>query len=38
MASWIRGNQAIKPGNQMPDIALAAPDLRAVVTYLESLR
>jgi cytochrome c oxidase subunit 2 len=38
MASWIRGNQAIKPGNQMPDVALAPPDLRAVVTYLESLR
>jgi cytochrome c oxidase subunit 2 len=38
MASWIRGNQTIKPGNQMPDVALAAPDLRAVVAYLESLR
>ncbi len=38
MAEWIRDPQAVKPGNQMPPNPLAADDLRALVTYLGTLR
>jgi cytochrome c oxidase subunit 2 len=34
---WVRDPQAIKPGTRMPANRLSDADLRAVVTYLESL-
>jgi cytochrome c oxidase subunit 2 len=37
LAGWIRDSQHVKPGNQMPNIDLAGPRLRAVVAYLEHL-
>ena len=38
LAAWITSNQSIKPGNQMPDVPLPRSQLRALVTYLESLK
>lgn len=38
LASWITGNQTLKPGNQMPNIELPPDELSAVIAYLESLR
>jgi cytochrome c oxidase subunit II len=38
MMGWIDNPQAIKPGTQMPAVALSAPQLQAVVTYLRSLK
>jgi cytochrome c oxidase subunit 2 len=38
LARWIRDAQSVKPGSRMPAIPLSDADLRAVVTYLESLR
>jgi cytochrome c oxidase subunit 2 len=38
LRKWITGSQQIKPGNQMPDIRLPAPQLDALVSYLEQLR
>jgi cytochrome c oxidase subunit 2 len=38
LAAWIRDPQHIKPGNRMPSLDLSAPDVRALVAYLESLR
>ncbi|MFL5960273.1 MAG: cytochrome c oxidase subunit II [Gaiellaceae bacterium] len=38
LGRWIRDSQHIKPGNDMPDIALTGTQLRDVVAYLESLR
>ena len=38
LSRWIVDSQAIKPGNQMPDVRLTAAQLRAVVAYLETLR
>jgi cytochrome c oxidase subunit 2 len=38
LGRWIVDSQAIKPGNQMPDIRLDARSLRELVAYLESLR
>jgi cytochrome c oxidase subunit 2 len=35
---WIEDSQAIKPGNQMPNIHLSASDLNAIVAYLEQLK
>jgi cytochrome c oxidase subunit 2 len=35
---WIAHPQAVKPGNQMPDIDLSDPDLHAIAVYLESLK
>ncbi|HEU5044010.1 MAG TPA: cytochrome c oxidase subunit II [Nocardioidaceae bacterium] len=37
MAGWVANSQAIKPGNKMPPQSLSPDDLRAVVTYLQSL-
>ena len=38
LARWITGAQRIKPGNEMPDIALPRIQLRDLVSYLDSLR
>lgn len=39
MGGWIANSQAIKPGNRMPAYpVLSGQDLRAVSTYLESLK
>ena len=38
LTAWILDPQTLKPGAQMPGTALAAPDLRALVAYLETLR
>jgi cytochrome c oxidase subunit 2 len=38
IAAWIQNPQHFKPGNKMPALGLAGPDLRAVVAYLRSLR
>lgn len=38
MRTWIRHSQRVKPGNNMPDIALPDDELDALVAYLESLR
>jgi cytochrome c oxidase subunit 2 len=38
LAGWIVDPQTIKPGAQMPPQALSAPDLRALLAYLETLR
>ena len=38
LSDWIVDSQAIKPGNQMPDIRVGAQQLRALVAYLEGLR
>jgi cytochrome c oxidase subunit II len=38
LASWITDSQHVKPGNQMPDVALPVVQLRALVSYLESRR
>jgi cytochrome c oxidase subunit 2 len=38
LAHWITHAQELKPGNEMPDIALSAAQLRAVVAYLDGLK
>ncbi len=38
LSGWIINSQAIKPGNEMPPMYLDAPELHALVAYLESLR
>jgi cytochrome c oxidase subunit 2 len=38
LAAWITGSQHIKPGNQMPDIQLSGPRLRALIAYLAGLK
>jgi cytochrome c oxidase subunit 2 len=38
LAGWISNSQAIKPGNQTPPNLLAADDLLALTSYMESLR
>jgi cytochrome c oxidase subunit 2 len=38
LAGWIADPQAIKPGIKMPRTYLAADDLQALTTYLESLK
>ena len=38
LAGWITNPQAFKPGAKMPPTALSAPDLRALLAYLETLR
>ncbi len=37
LAAWILDPQGIKPGNQMPGIAISGEDLQALLAYLESL-
>jgi cytochrome c oxidase subunit 2 len=38
LARWIVASQHFKPGNQMPDFQLPRAQVRALVTYLESLK
>jgi cytochrome c oxidase subunit 2 len=38
LARWVVDSQHFKPGNQMPDIPLSGPRLRALLAYLESLK
>jgi cytochrome c oxidase subunit 2 len=38
LAGWITDPQAFKPGAKMPPTALSAPDLQALLAYLETLR
>lgn len=38
LAGWIANSQAIKPGNDMPVMALSPGDLQALVAYLETLK
>ena len=38
LEGWIRDPQQLKPGSQMPAIALPPADLAAMVDYLETLR
>ena len=38
LARWVTHAQSIKPGNQMPDVALAPAKLHALVAYLETLK
>jgi cytochrome c oxidase subunit 2 len=38
LGGWIANPQALKPGNNMPAVALSADDLLAVIAYLESLK
>jgi cytochrome c oxidase subunit 2 len=38
LAGWIADPQALKPGNLMPRVPLAAADLHALVAYLGTLR
>ena len=38
LADWITHSQHIKPGTKMPEFALSASDLSAVVSYLSTLR
>ncbi len=37
LAHWIRDSQQVKPGNDMPDLDLAGPQLQALLAYLEGL-
>lgn len=37
MAGWVANSQTVKPGNKMPPQPLSPRDLKAVVTYLQSL-
>jgi cytochrome c oxidase subunit 2 len=38
LAAWVTNAQSIKPGNRMPPNPMAAEDLEALLSYLESLR
>jgi len=38
LARWIADPQAIKPGNRMPRIALAADEFDAILAYVHTLR
>jgi cytochrome c oxidase subunit II len=38
LRNWVRNAQTVKPGNQMPSIALSDEELDAVVAYLQSLK
>jgi cytochrome c oxidase subunit 2 len=38
LTRWITDSQHFKPGNQMPDFELGDGQLKALVTYLESLK
>jgi cytochrome c oxidase subunit 2 len=37
MSGWVSNSQTVKPGNKMPPQPLSPHDLRAVVSYLQSL-
>ena len=38
LAGWIANSQALKPGNQMPTMALTPVQLRDILAYLETLK
>ena len=38
LAAWLRDPQAVKPGNQMPDLRLSDAEVTQLVDYLETLR
>jgi cytochrome c oxidase subunit 2 len=38
LQSWIQDPQAIKPGSRMPATSLSPTDLKALITYLETLK
>jgi len=38
LAAWIADPQTIKPGNNMPDVPLTAPELQALSAYLAALK
>jgi cytochrome c oxidase subunit 2 len=38
LAGWLLEAQGMKPGNHMPNISLPAPELHALIAYLETLR
>ena len=38
LATWITDSQSVKPGNQMPDLALPPQELHAIVAYLGTLK
>lgn len=38
MSGWVANSQTVKPGNKMPPQPLPPDDLRAVVSYLQSLK
>lgn len=38
MAAWIRNPHVPKPGNKMPSLNIGDDDLRALVTYLQTLK
>jgi cytochrome c oxidase subunit 2 len=38
LAGWLLDAQEMKPGNHMPNISLPAPELHALLAYLETLR
>ncbi len=38
LTAWVSDPQAIKPGCRMPDLKLNARDVKAIVSYLETLR
>jgi cytochrome c oxidase subunit 2 len=38
LSAWIADAQALKPGTRMPSMVLPAPELTAIVAYLETLQ
>ncbi|MFN8627865.1 MAG: cytochrome c oxidase subunit II [Candidatus Binatia bacterium] len=38
LAAWLRNPPAVKPGAQMPDLGLTAPQIAQLAAYLESLK
>lgn len=38
LASWLKDPQAIKPGNNMPNLKLTAQEVNVLVAYLEELK
>jgi cytochrome c1 len=38
MAQWIAHPQQVKPGNQMPDLALDRREVSELTAYLEGLK
>jgi cytochrome c oxidase subunit II len=37
LAAWIIDSQTIKPGNRMPPMPMAGPDLQALLAYMQTL-
>jgi cytochrome c oxidase subunit II len=38
LRDWLRDPHSLKPGNHMPQVTLAPPDIDALVAYLDSLK